>query len=123
MTIEDRIFQLLQEISFNDALHMKARSWFNTNFQAAPRNNDFFLFLQQRITGTVLTPEENQRLMGIFEWQQVDVKPLVALPQQTSPQSPNAVSLSTILDDIAIYLAGCQSHTRVQVLFGLFSWH
>ena len=96
MAIEDRIFQLLREISYIDALHENAKSWFNTNLQAAPRNNDFFPFLQQRITA--LTKEENQRLI---EWQPVAVEPhQLLLPQQTSPQSPDPTSLSTILYDM-----------------------
>jgi hypothetical protein len=97
MAIEDRIFQLLREISYIDGLPENAKSWFNTNLQAAPwNNNNFFPFLQQRLTA--LTKEENQRLI---EWQPVAVEPhQLLLPQQTSPQSPDPTSLSTILDDM-----------------------
>jgi hypothetical protein len=101
---------MLRAISFKDDLHENSKSWFDTTSDPSSPNDEFFSFLQQRVTGSTLTLEESRRTLNLIQtstaWQETGIPPIwLTFPPQTSlnvPISPNPTSLLLTLGDMGI---------------------
>lgn len=101
---------MLRQISNNDNLHdQNAKSWFGTSLETPPISNDFFPFLQRRITGKP-THEESASTLNTIQasasWQESGIQPhwLDLHPPASFNSSTSSIpaSLSRSLGDMEL---------------------